>query len=310
MACGKKNKASEPCAHWSDKENMSGAGWKCTVWTTVAEVLAKEVTPKGPVKDASKCADHWANFKKNFLEVVHVRDALGMGWDDALKICTATDEVWEPLIKTFSRASYWHRHSFPCYDEMHYLIKGVVATGAGAFHPSETPVSSPVVVPSSPVTLTSELPDQSKPLAVSSDLSTDSIVVPLLGSNDKVKSNDIPYKTPVSKKHTHASSPDTPPHPVTSKKRSHHLRNETSHSELIGALHQMAAAMSSGPDTPLCRKSAIQTFYSDGDFSDGEEEAILLLFTKNKDVIDIYGSIEKKEKQSKYLHSVLANIEE
>ncbi|KAF5346743.1 hypothetical protein D9756_010444 [Leucocoprinus leucothites] len=278
MSPCKQNKASEPCAHWSDEENMvmcrvltekkdrgnqSGAGWKCTVWTTVAEALAKEVTPKGPVKDASKCADHWANFhltfnqfKKNFLEVVHVCDASGMGWDDALKICMATDEVWEPLIKTFSHASYWHRHSFPCYDEMHYLIKGVVATSAGAFHPSETPVSSPVVVPSSPVTLTSELPNQSEPSAVLSDLSTDSIVVPLLGSNDKVNSNDISYKTPVSKKHTHASSPDTPPRPVTSKERLHCLQNETSHSELIGALHQMVAAMSSRPDTPLCCKSA------------------------------------------------------
>lgn len=39
------------------------------------------------------------------------------------------------------KAAQWKNTPFPLYDEMSYLVDGVVATGAGAFHAGETPRS-------------------------------------------------------------------------------------------------------------------------------------------------------------------------
>ena len=37
----------------------------------------------------------------------------------------------------------WKNTSFPLYDEMQYLVHGIVAMGAGAFHPGRTPSPTP-----------------------------------------------------------------------------------------------------------------------------------------------------------------------
>ena len=47
------------------------------------------------------------------------------------------------LVKAHSKAWRWRDTLFPLYDQCEFLIKGVVATGAGAFHPGQTPPSSP-----------------------------------------------------------------------------------------------------------------------------------------------------------------------
>ncbi|KAJ3562714.1 hypothetical protein NP233_g9400 [Leucocoprinus birnbaumii] len=272
-----------------EKGNQSGAGWKWQVWTIVSDTLAQEVMPKGPAKDATKCADHWTNLKKSFNQVERVRNASGMGWDNALKICTATEEVWKALIA--------------------YLVHGVVATGAGAFHPGQTPVSSLVLMPSSPAAPADESLDDIV-TSSTSDPVTDSSIAADLSGIGLPSSDDVPLKTPISRKQIRAESPDTPLRLTAPKKRNHRLRNDSSHAELVGALNQMAEALNSGPSTPIRRKSAINTFYMDGDFSEGEEDAILLLFTRDKDVMDTFSSIQVKEKRSQYLRSVLAKVEQ
>ena len=47
------------------------------------------------------------------------------------------------LLKAYKKADQWHYTPFPLYDQIEYLVKGVIATGAGAFHASESPPSSP-----------------------------------------------------------------------------------------------------------------------------------------------------------------------
>ncbi|KAF8473098.1 hypothetical protein DFH94DRAFT_684535 [Russula ochroleuca] len=102
--------------------NSSDNGFKKSVWAT---------SPKNdPPKVTNKCQDHWGNtlrlqLRKNFLEVQALRNVSGFGWDDGIKTITASDRIWEDYVKC------------------KFLIKGVVATGAGAFHPGQTPPSSP-----------------------------------------------------------------------------------------------------------------------------------------------------------------------
>jgi len=126
-----------------DAGNQSGSGWKKTVWNLVAETLENEGIPNGPLKTATKCADHYCNLKANFLVVKEIRGASGFGWDEGTKTCVATDEVWDVYIQCHKKAAHWRNTPFPLYDEMSYLVDGVVATGAGAFHAGETPRSSP-----------------------------------------------------------------------------------------------------------------------------------------------------------------------
>ncbi|KAF8344682.1 hypothetical protein F5887DRAFT_824285, partial [Amanita rubescens] len=135
-----------------DAGNQSGAGWKKQVWTIVAEALQKESVSKGAVKTATKCSDHWSNHEKpdrtGLLNTI--RNASGFGWDDATKTCIATDAVWSAYLATHKKATRWRSTPFPLYDEVMYLVHGIVATGAGAFHPGLTP--EPPSTPSSPRT--------------------------------------------------------------------------------------------------------------------------------------------------------------
>ena len=74
--------------------------------------------------------------------VEQLRNASGFGWEDASKRVVATDAVWDTYIKAHKKAAQWRHTPFPLYDETQYLVKGVVATGAGAFHAGETPTPS------------------------------------------------------------------------------------------------------------------------------------------------------------------------
>ena len=49
------------------------------------------------------------------------------------------------------KATCWKSTPFPLYDEVLYLVHGIFATGAGAFHPGLTP--EPPSTPSSPRTV-------------------------------------------------------------------------------------------------------------------------------------------------------------
>ncbi|KAF8222659.1 hypothetical protein L208DRAFT_1160142, partial [Tricholoma matsutake] len=93
-------------------------GWKPQAWSAVADALKKEAVLKGGEKTATKCQDHW----------------LGFGWDDGLKMVTASDEVWATYLKMNPKASRWCKTPFLLYDDIHFLVHGVIATGAGAFH--------------------------------------------------------------------------------------------------------------------------------------------------------------------------------
>ncbi|KAG6874744.1 hypothetical protein C0992_006740 [Termitomyces sp. T32_za158] len=228
------------------------------------------------------------------------------------------------------RAAHWRITPFPCYDKMHYLVFGTVATGAGAFHPGETPVTSPYLLPSSPSGF-SELNENSQAQEVTvlataelSDLPqsgghggilTDKVAQELTNSQQvgfilvtmSVKYLLSPHQTPAPKKRVWADSDSSRPTTSTKKICQGRFNGEGSNSELATALCEVAVAMTGYPETPQCRSKAIDVLYDDGGFSDGEEISILHLFTHNKAIVDTYSSIKNKEKRTKYLRSMLAD---
>ena len=91
---------------------QSDSGWKPQVWHLCAEALKGSA---GGIKTAEKIADHYTNvsplsssqirdhtdlvkLKSAFVTVSKLREQSGFGWDDGLKMVTASDEVWEAYI--------------------------------------------------------------------------------------------------------------------------------------------------------------------------------------------------------------------
>ncbi|KIL55164.1 hypothetical protein M378DRAFT_42800, partial [Amanita muscaria Koide BX008] len=92
--------------------NQSESGWKPQVWTAVAQAL----------KDRGK------------EKVDKLQHLSGFGWDNEKKLVTATEAVWEAYLAAHPKAARWRKTSFPLYDKMYFLVDGIIATGAGAFH--------------------------------------------------------------------------------------------------------------------------------------------------------------------------------
>ncbi|KAF9073019.1 hypothetical protein BDP27DRAFT_1360517 [Rhodocollybia butyracea] len=92
-------------------------------------------TSKGPQKTSEMCKTRWGTLKKNLKDVKSIREKSGFGWDAERAIATATDQVWEDLIKSKPKLKCWRKKSFPLYDQILDLIEGQVATGGSVFFP-------------------------------------------------------------------------------------------------------------------------------------------------------------------------------
>ncbi|KAJ7717640.1 hypothetical protein DFH07DRAFT_761906 [Mycena maculata] len=73
--------------------------------------------------------------KSAFNSCAATRNTSGFGWDEGLKMPTALAEVWDAYIDRHPKAARWRTTPFPLYNDILYLVEGIVATGAGAFHP-------------------------------------------------------------------------------------------------------------------------------------------------------------------------------
>ncbi|KAJ7758440.1 hypothetical protein B0H14DRAFT_2252934, partial [Mycena olivaceomarginata] len=126
---------------------QADSGWKPQIWAYCAADLAR--TPGGE-KTATKCKDQY-QIKKNFTEVHVIRNLSGFGWDEGLKLVMATQDVWDRLfeLRAHPDSKHWQTTPFPLYDDMLFLVDGIIATGAGAFHTGTPPSQSAAVSQSS-----------------------------------------------------------------------------------------------------------------------------------------------------------------
>ncbi|KAG6917476.1 hypothetical protein DXG01_002339 [Tephrocybe rancida] len=254
-----------------DGGNQSGAGWKKQVWTIVAAALEKEGVKKGAEKTSSKCSDHWSNLKKNFNEVALVHHASGFGWDDVTKKCVTTDAVWAPFIKAHKKLERWRDTPFLLYDQLEYLVNGVVATGAAAFHPGESPAATESI-PWSDSEQGSPIPFTESILTSSSQqtMTTASSIL-----NDELTAE---LETPaLSRKRTHAEtsspSPEKPASAKHSRNKGRHSTNAESMADVASTIKGLSAVMQAPPTTPEHCKAALDLVKEDEEYSKNEQLA-------------------------------------
>ncbi|KAH9910651.1 uncharacterized protein BXZ73DRAFT_57941, partial [Epithele typhae] len=122
-------------------------GWKPCTWTVI-EAVVNAVRTRGAFKTGTKCKDHWRNtLLPQYRDIVKwSKNFSGFGWDSETKMFTASEEVWDDLIKAQPKAKVlWDGKRFPLYERIHALMEGQHATGAATVRipqPTES-VSTP-----------------------------------------------------------------------------------------------------------------------------------------------------------------------
>ncbi|KAJ7195094.1 hypothetical protein GGX14DRAFT_475363 [Mycena pura] len=114
-----------PRAHWSvaddavlvramrdakDAGFQSDSGWKPQTWARVALALANS---PGVPKVSEKCQDRFGTLKQSYREVRTLLGLSGFGWNEGLKIVTASAEVWDAYLEVRHTSSTvtWHPFS-------------------------------------------------------------------------------------------------------------------------------------------------------------------------------------------------------
>ncbi|KAH9168569.1 Myb/SANT-like domain-containing protein, partial [Lactarius sanguifluus] len=81
------------------KSNWGDNGPKKVAWTACeVALLGSEKTSGGTPKTIQSTKNRWQRIKQEFETVKELRGLSGFGWDDAKKMVTATDEVWEAYL--------------------------------------------------------------------------------------------------------------------------------------------------------------------------------------------------------------------
>ncbi|KAJ7506501.1 hypothetical protein B0H11DRAFT_2272238 [Mycena galericulata] len=276
-----------PRCRWSDdddatlvsklrwaKENgyQSDSGWKPQVWALCVEVLKDS---PGPPKVADKVHDHWGNLKSTYVTVKTLHRQSGFGWDDGLKTVTASDDVWEAYLAKHRNAKRWRKTPFPLYDDLAYLVDGIVATGAGAFHAGASRQTQTQSTQSETQSQTQEMSRDTSPAPSEGPGSSFDQIVPS-GDDDLTPSSPI---RPPRKRAASSSPADTG--------RKTRKRNAEAASEMATALAQVAKSLNvvGSPEN--------------------EEVTVMRLFTKDTAVAQTYIAASKKSMRTAFIRSVL-----
>ncbi|KAJ7036435.1 hypothetical protein C8F04DRAFT_1258001 [Mycena alexandri] len=279
-----------------DQGFQSESGWKPQTWAHCAEALKDS---PGPKKTADKIQDHFSNA---FLWVQKLRGLSGFGWDDGLKLVTASDNVWDALLAKTPKAKHWRKTPFPLYDNILYLVEGIVATGAGAFHAGASQTST-LTQSTQSVSQSTQYDSQADPATQEDTPATprhsspgpEGLNLPHGSPND-----DLTPSSPIRSRQKRAASPSSAS--VSNKKRK---RNAEDAFEMAGAIERVAMALNT-VGSPEVRKRAIRLMEDDSDFSDNEEVDVMRLFTKDTAVAQTYIRSRKKSTRTAFICSILA----
>ncbi|KZP07058.1 hypothetical protein FIBSPDRAFT_717654, partial [Athelia psychrophila] len=113
-----------------EARHQSDSGFKPLSWVACAAALKGIETKSGGVaKSKSSCQEHYKKIKKEYSIVKAIREQLGFGWDDTLKIATAPEDVWETYIASHQKAVPFKPKGFPFFDHLQLLVHGIIANG-------------------------------------------------------------------------------------------------------------------------------------------------------------------------------------
>ncbi|KAF7288468.1 Myb-DNA-bind-3 domain-containing protein [Mycena chlorophos] len=304
-------------------EYQTDSGWKPQVWAIVAAALKDS---PGAAKTAAKCQDHFGTvrshvlsvesclicllqIKAKFNEVNELRKKSGFGWDDGLKMATASDETWKDFVevKRNEWALKWQKATFPLFDDMLYLVEGIVATGENAFHAG----SSTTTPLSGALAGTSHGHDDNdkSPGSPTTSHNPQTPARPSRGPIPAPQFNDAnpssPFTAPTSpragQKRAASSSPQKP---SGGRQR---RRNADAASEMAAALRDVAGALHVR-GSPEIRARAVELLEEDGDFSDDDVAIAMELFEEKVSVAQTYIASRNKETRTKYLQRRLEKM--
>ncbi|KAJ7727819.1 hypothetical protein DFH07DRAFT_970033 [Mycena maculata] len=276
------------CCRWTDtddallvatlrqaKDNglQADSGWKPTVWNLCTNTLKDS---PGPAKTMDKIQDHWGKtvifwqilspwqlltllqLKSAFNLRAATRNASGFGWDEGLKMPTATAEVWDAYIDRHPKAARWRTTLFPLYNDILYLVEGIGATGAGSQLQSGAAMDA-----------NTQSQGPATPLHRSRGQNRDK-TLKTLGHDDLVASS--PVEPPHGRKRGGSSSP------AIAGKRSK-KQNAEAVSKVAASLERVAASLNVVGSPEMCQK-AIHMMEDDGDFSELDEVVISMQHTQ------------------------------
>ncbi|KAJ7659059.1 hypothetical protein DFH06DRAFT_1406054 [Mycena polygramma] len=242
--------------------------------------------------------------KKAFLLVQKLRGYSGFGWDDGLKLVTTSDDVWAALLEKKPKFKRWRKTPFPLYDDVLYLVEGIVATGAGAFHASgtlQTQSTEAITQSTQSASQSTTSISQTNPPTQEDTPATPNRSSPGpdgLNLHRDPPDDDLTPSSPVRPRTKRAASPSSA---SGSKKRK---RNADAASEMAGAIERVALALNT-VGSPEVRRSAIRLMEDDGEFSENEEVAVMRLFTKDTAVAQTYIGSRKKTSRTNFIRSIL-----
>ncbi|KAJ6576148.1 hypothetical protein DFH09DRAFT_1311585 [Mycena vulgaris] len=270
-----------------EKGFQSDNGWKPQAWPHCIESLKDS---PGPPKTADKIQDHWGNLKSNFNVVYALRGASGFGWDDGLKMVTATDEVWDTYLKTHSKAKRWRKTCFPLYDDILYLVDGIVAIGAGAFHAGA----------SQPDDTLSQPPNAPPLQMLTRYVTAVPITIQTLIFVKTPPDDDLTPSLPVRPRRKRAASSSPPAEGSRKAKK----RNAEAAAEIASALERVASSLVV-VGSPQVRKQAMSLMEKDGDFVGRDLVKIMKLFAKDTAVAQIYVASSQQAMRTDFIRSLI-----
>ncbi|KAF7965578.1 hypothetical protein HWV62_42846 [Athelia sp. TMB] len=281
--------------------HQADSGFKPLVWASCALALrGSEILSGGAIKSKSSCRDHFKKLKKDFGIVKAIREQSGFGWDDGLKITTATEDVWETYLKAHPNATPYKTKGFPLYDELQLIVDGVVATGSNVFRAGgASSVSRAVSI------IFDTVDEEAVPTGGATDSGNNT--EPL---NDSSDDDGRAEKTPARRTSKKRSALDmTPSLSASAGKR---CRSGATGVDgvfsLAGAIDLLAQnfAPNVGPTSPQRRQAAITLLDEDDDLSENEQVRAIHLFSRHTAIADSYTSIKKKAVRTRYIQQEIS----
>jgi hypothetical protein len=202
------------------------------------------------------------------------------------------------LFQEYPSAKKWHTKPFPLFNDFLFLVSGIVAMGAGAFHASQAQleVDTPSTPPSDPLTQIEggDAGQENDQGGGVSDNAAEDLIANFLADNRKRKCT--PSDSPEPKtSHTRTSSTST---------GGHHQRNAAAASDVGNAIRDLSNSMQATSTPHRCRQ-AIELMQEDAEFSEEEEVKILQLFTREPAVADAFVAIDRKWLRTAYITAMV-----
>ncbi|THU81920.1 hypothetical protein K435DRAFT_808688 [Dendrothele bispora CBS 962.96] len=280
--------------------NQAQSGWKSDAWTSVCKRVNSEGSQKGAPKTAKKCQDKFGALKNAYKSLHFICEQRHQGLDGMRK----EDGCSNRGMMRSGRLLLFH-------DDMFALVDGKIATGAKAFHPSETIGTS---LPSQ----SSEMPESQSPEAESQSSPSQIEQTPGAGAPSPIQtslsngsslasiSSGLSTQTPAPPSRKRVRAESDSPEPEAYKRR---RRQADSLSEVAVALRAIGDGLSATEATPQRRRKAIAQLEKDGEFSPESKRRVLRVFRKHMDIADTFLGITDKETRTGYLLDELNDID-